>query len=167
MGLSDQIDALATRIATEFKNTKKLLTSRLTASVANSNTTYAATGLVVTLIAGKTYRIRAGGHYQSAAATTGMGLRIGGTASATSIRYNSFVYGVTATTVSVRSPNAFNGSPTASTGVAVAANDYPWSIEGIIVVNAGGQLGVDFSSEVAATAVTISADSFLEAQEIA
>lgn len=166
MSLQGRLSSLITAIGADIKALRKL-TSRLTASVANSTVTYASTGLSITLEAGKTYEIKAFGQFQSAATTTGIGLRLGGTATATRIRYNIFIYGMgTANTLSVRSPTSINGSPTASPGVAAAATEYPWTIEGLIVVNAGGTLTVDFMSEVAGSAVTIQSDSYLEVQEV-
>ena len=166
MSLQTRLDSLIVAIGADIKLARKL-TSRLTAAVTNSTVTYTATGLSVTLVAGKTYRFRAFGQYQTAAITTGIDMRIGGTVTATRIRYSTFLFGVNNTTVTFRSGTSMNANLTPSSAVFAANTDYPWNIEGLIVVNSGGTLTIEFASEVAASLTTIQADSYLEVQEVA
>ena len=142
------------------------LWSTLTAATVHSQTAYATTGLSVPVAAGKKYRIRAAGHYQTAAAGTGAMLRIGGTATATRIRWSLVLWGITANAATVRAVAAVNSNVAPSTAVITAATDFPWSIEGLIVVNTAGTLTVDVMSEVSGSAVTIQPDSWLQLREL-
>lgn len=141
-----------------------LLSSRLTAAATSSVVTYAGTGLSLSLVAGKVYEVKAFGQYRTAATTTGIGLRLGGTATATGVRY-------TVTIWSASTPTQLQASALATalltTAVAAATTDYTWEIRGLIRVNAAGTLTVDFASEVASSVVTIQPDSYLLAQEVA
>jgi hypothetical protein len=145
------------------------LTSRLTAAVTSGSDVYNSTGLSVPLTSGKVYRITAFGQYRTPATTTGIGLRLGGTGglTATRVRWNAFIYGFTATSLTLRALGALNFAVAPTTAVATANTDFGWSIDGLIVVNVGGTLSVDFASEVVTSVVTVQPDSYLEAQEVA
>lgn len=139
------------------------LSSRLTAAASSSVVTYGSTGLSVSLAAGKAYELKAFGQYRTAATTTGIGLRLGGTCTATGIRYS-----ITAWNASTPTQLQASALSTAllTTAVTAANTDYTWEIRGLIRVNAAGTLTVDFASEVASSAVTIQPDAYLMAQEL-
>lgn len=146
------------------------LTSRLTADVTNANAvaqTYAASGLAVTLEAGKAYHIKARGTYQSAATTTGLGLKLNGTATATALRAWSKVWGVTALSSASLAEITAMGGAQLTTATFAAATDYLFEIEGVIRVNAAGTFILEFASEVASSQVTIKADAVLIATPLA
>lgn len=145
------------------------LTSRLTSAATTASTTYAATGLSVTLAAGKVYEFRVRGQYMSTSTTVGMGVRIGGTATATAIRYQTHILGTTATTGTFQAASAMGAAQPASTAVVGSApsNSYPFYIDGLIRVNAAGTLTLDFMAETTAATITIHPDSYLIAQEVA
>lgn len=143
------------------------LTSRLTSAAASTTTTYGGTGLSLSVVAAGVYIIRARGQYRTSATTTGIGLRVGGTATATAIRYSTTIFGLSATTYTHQTQTAMGVAAAASTGVAAINTDYGWLIDGLIRVNAAGTLTVDYMSEVAATTATVQPDSFLELQEVA
>lgn len=139
------------------------LSARLTAAASSTSTSYATTGLSVTLAAGKVYELKAFGQYRTAATTTGIGLRLGGTVTATGIRY-------TATTWNASTPTQLQASALSTalltTAVAAANTDYTWEIRGLIRVNTAGTLVVEYATEVNASAVTIQPDAYLLAQEV-
>lgn len=139
------------------------LSSRLTAAATSSATAYGATGLTVTLAAGKVYELKAFGQYRTAATTTGMGLRLGGTATATGVRYTTTIWN--ASTPTQQQASALS-TALLTTAVTAANTDYTWEIRGLIRVNAAGTLTVDFASEVAGSLVTIQPDAYLMAQEL-
>jgi hypothetical protein len=143
------------------------LTSRLTANASSTSTSYSSTGLSLTTAAGAVYMIRAIGSYQTAATTTGIGLQIGGTTTATSIRTQNVTWGVTATTATQFVQVALAPGLAKSTAVATANNPFPFSIEGLIQVNAAGTLDLQFATEVAGSAAIVHANSYLMLQEIA
>lgn len=147
------------------------LTSRLTSAPTTTSATYAGTGLSVTVLAGKAYRIRAYGGYRSSVATVGIGLRVNGTATATRIRYNSKIYGVTASPAAptYQHVTTLGATVALTTAVATINTDYPWEIDGVIVVNAGGTITIEHACETAtgSPTVTTQIDSVLELREIA
>jgi hypothetical protein len=143
-----------------------LLTSRLTAAVTNATTTMTTTGLSVTVVAGKTYYIRARGQYRSSATTSGIGMTVGGTATATGIRAEVTTKGLTATTNQEQSVTAMAQATTSAASTAVAATDYHWVIEGEIRVLNAGTLQINFRSSSTGT-ITVQPDSTLVVQEIA
>lgn len=144
-----------------------VLISRRTTAITSTATAYDFTGLSVTVQAGKVYLIRASGQWRSAATTTGMGLRLGGSATATSVRYNSTVHGGAIANAETNSESALNTAASTSPGVSSTNRDYGWTIDGLIVVNTSGAVAVQFASEIAGSAVTIQPDCYLELQEIA
>lgn len=139
------------------------LSARLTAAATSSVVTYGSTGLTVTLAAGKVYELKAFGHYRTAATTTGLGLRLGGTVTATGVRYTTRIWNANA--ASQVQASALS-TALLTTAVAAANTDYMWEIRGLIRVNAAGTLTVDFASEVAASLVTLQPDCYLLAQEV-
>lgn len=156
----------ASQVATGSTIMPPPLISRRTTTVANSTTTYATTGLSVTVAASKVYHFRARGQYQTAATTTGIGFRVGGTATATAISAEAFVTNVTASIqISTRSISSMSQAVTATSNVVAATTMYPWWVEGEIRVNAGGTLQIDFVSG-AASAATLQTDCTLIVQEI-
>lgn len=161
MSLASQVTALATRIGQEFKALRAA--SRLTTAATSQVVAYGPTGLTLTLVAGKVYRIEAAGQYRTAATTTGIGLRLGGTVTATGIRYTTRIWN--ASTPVVVTAAALLGA-NLTTAVTAANTDYAWDIDGLIRVNAGGTLIVEFASEVASSLVTIQPDCYLRATEV-
>jgi hypothetical protein len=142
------------------------LNSRLTSAPTSTVVTFAGTGLSVNVEAGKTYKIQCRGQYRTAATTTGIALRIGGTATATGIRYETTIYGLTTSTYTHQTGSTMGAAQAASTGVQAANTDYGFTVEGEIRVNAAGTVTLDFASEVAASTVTVQADSTLQLEEM-
>lgn len=142
------------------------LSSRLTSAPTSTVVTFAGTGLSVNVEAGKTYKIQCRGQYRTAATTTGIALRIGGTATATGIRYETTIFGLTTSTYTHLTASTMGAAQAASTGVQAANTDYGFTVEGEIRVNAAGTLTLDFASEVAASTVTVQADSTLQLEEM-
>jgi hypothetical protein len=167
MSLASQVNLLAQSVGAQIKALKaQLVAARLSAAVTNSTVTYA-TAMSVSVTAGGVYAFTARGQYRTAAITTGAGFRIGGTATATGIRYETTIYGLTATTYTHQTASTLNAAQPASTGVAAANTDYQFVIDGEIRVLAAGTLTVDFASEVAASLVTVQPDSTLVLTKIA
>lgn len=193
MSLATQVTALATRVAQEFKTlranetvpttgttghvlTKTAggrawqaaqvglpLSARLAAAAATTSTGYTSSGLSVTLVAGKAYEVKAFGQYRTAATTTGIGLRLGGTCTATGIRYTTTIWNANAPTQLQASALS---TALLTTAVTAANTDYTWEIRGLIRVNAGGTLVVEYATEVNNSAATIQPDAYLIAQEL-
>lgn len=141
------------------------LTSRLTADATTTQVqgAHAATGLSVSVEAGKVYEIKARGHWRTSLATAGCCYRLNGTATATRIfaTYKVFV----AAAVQVATARAL------ATGIVQTAGgtintDFSWEVDGLIVVNAAGTIILEHAAEVAAT-ITTRSDSYLKLREIA
>lgn len=139
------------------------LASTRTTAVTQNAVAYVTTGLSVPLAAGKVYTIKAWGHYRTAALTTGIGLRLGGTATATGVRYTTTIWNAS---TPLQGQAAALATATLSTAVAAANTDYTWEIRGEIRVNAAGTLVVEFASEVAGSVVTIQPDCYLICEPI-
>ena len=139
------------------------LSARLTAAATSSVVAYASSGLSLTLVAGKVYEVKAFGQYRTAATTTGLGLRLGGTVTATGVRYTTTIWNASTPT---QGQAAALATALLTTAVAAANTDYTWEIRGLIRVNAGGTLVAEFASEVAGSLATIQPDAYLMAQEL-
>lgn len=141
------------------------LVSRLGAAVNNSTTTFASTGLSVNVATGKNYHIHARGQYSSASTAAGMGMNLAGTCTATAIRAELTVKGLTATTNGERSLNTLAQNTASNATTFATATDYHWEIVGVIRVNQGGTLLVNFRSS-STTVITVEPESSLYVQEI-
>lgn len=139
--------------------------SRLTSGVTSTVTTFADTGMQVSLFPG-TYSFRARGQYRTAAATTGINLRMGGTLVSSACWYERYIYGLTASTYTHDAVSVFAASLTATTGVAVQLTNYGWLMEGTIVVTTAGTLSVQYATEVAASSAIVQTGSHLQVQHI-
>lgn len=115
-----------------------------------------ATGLSFAVSAGARYRFVYYVVFRSAALTTGIQLSINAPAS-TLLAYNADIP-ITATTRVLGNRRAVNVAST-GTGVDVISVDLLAKLEGVIAPSASGSLILRFSSEVAASAVTIRAGS--------
>ncbi len=119
------------------------LTVSATSQFDKTNATLAdVTGLSFTVVAGKTYRIRAV-LYVTADATGGSRVAIGGTATATTFRAIANIIGTAVAPVTI-------GTTLGSSLGAFATGTSQWvQIDGYIVVNAGGTLTVMFAQSTA------------------
>lgn len=138
------------------------LFSRLTLAASRTAVSYADTGLSVTLVTGKTYQVTARGHYRTAATTTGIGLRLNGTAVLAGIRSTIRIWNASTPTVGTAAALA---TGLLTTAVAAAATDYAWEVTALVRVTTGGTLTIEYASEVNGSAVTIQADAHLVAEE--
>lgn len=132
-----------------------------TYSQANSAVLNAVTGLSVTLTAGATYLIDI---YLATTngATGGIALKFGGTATATSLLADTWVYNTTTVTAEVNIASLASNL----VGAAVAATSV--TVSGTIVVNAGGTLTLTAGQQVSnGTALTIANNSFMQLTRIA
>lgn len=140
--------------------------SYLTAATTRTLASYAGTGLSVSVAAGKNYKITAAGQYRTAALTTGIGFRLGGTATATGVRYQTVIQGLTATTNTIQAQSALGVTATFSTAVAAINADFGWQIDGFIRVATAGTITVDFATEVANSTVTVQPDAYLLLEQV-
>ena len=129
---------------------------KLAADVANSTVTLApVTGLSFTAVANTTYLVEVIGTFQSAAATTGIALALdipSGNVSGQAI------HPISATLPGVTEQIADAATTGATTGVRLAATNVPIRANFIVAVGAtGGNVQLQFRSEVAASAVTMKA----------
>jgi hypothetical protein len=144
------------------------LSSRLTGTVTTTLATYTNVMTISGLLAGKAYAITVVGTYSTAATTTGIGFRIGGTCTATGIRVATTIYGLTATTYTQYISTTLNPTPAASTGVASASPaEYSFTMNGLIRVNAAGTLTLDVRSEVATSQITVQPETYFLLEEVA
>jgi len=118
------------RVSTQFDKTDTTLTN--------------ITGLSVTILAGRTYRFRAV-LWVTANVTGGQKYAIGGGATATSIIYNIITVNNTTNAIVISSKQTALGG---SAGQAAATDDFT-TIDGMITVNAGGTLTVQFAQNAA------------------
>ncbi len=120
--------------------------------------------------------------FQSAATTTGMNVAVNH--SGTSTRYSMMSYYITtggaastaihdgttsvasAAIVGGKGENTINTATTATVGVSTANVDKMMIVEGMITVSVSGNLELKMGTEVAASAITVQADSLLELNKI-
>jgi hypothetical protein len=132
-------------------------TTRLASPVANSTTSYAdVTGLSFAVTSGTTYWFRFVIPYTSAATTTGSSWSINGPS--TSLLSYTARYTLTATSETVHELGAYNSGAASASSLATGNTAV---IEGIIVPSANGTVIARFLSEVAASAITALAGSFV------
>ncbi len=139
-----------------------VLSSDVINNNAVANTIADVTGLSFSVVAGGTYFFRFNIWYQAAATTTGSRWSVNGpTASNIAYRSNN---SLTSTSESVYSGlNAYNQPATANaTSAVTTAGGNMAIIEGFIVATADGTVIARFASEVAASAITAKAGSFVE-----
>jgi hypothetical protein len=131
---------------------------RLTADLAaNSATALAdATGLSFAVVAGQVYRFQFWVIFQSAALTTGIQLSVNAPASS-ALAYNVAIP-ISATAQVLGFRRAVNVA-SVGTGVDAITANLLATVEGIIAPTASGTLQLRYSSEIAASAVTIKAQS--------
>jgi hypothetical protein len=140
----------------------------LSADVVNNNGTANSiadvTGLSFPVVAGNRYRFRFVIDYTSAATATGSRWSINGPA-ATRLAYTSR-YSLTATSWTFNSAVAYD-IPAASNATSAATTGNIAVIEGIIAPSANGDVIARFASEVASSAITAKAGSFVEFEQVA
>lgn len=144
-----------------------LSVSVLASDVANAsavaNTLQDVTGLSFAVANGQRYRFRFVIDYTSTATTTGSRWTISGPA-VTRLTYRSS-YGLTATSETVNHLTAYD-SPAASNASSPSTAGNIAIIEGIVVPSASGTVTARFASEVASSAITAKAGSYVEYQPI-
>lgn len=141
-----------------------VLAANVTNNNGTANTIADVTGLSFPVTAGETYRFRFVIWYTAAATTTGSRWSINGPA-ITRLGYRS-QYSLTATSETVNSglaaydlPAASNATSAQAAGSAVANHAI---VEGIITAGANGNVIARFASEVASSAITALAGSYVE-----
>lgn len=170
MSLTSQITLLAQRIRDEINTLRASvppmpLTTRRTSAITNATTTFASCLSLPTLEAGKTYTFRARGQYQSSATTSGIGMNVAGTLTATAIRAEITAKGLTASSHYERSITSMAQNTASGATTVAAATDYHFTIEGEVRVATAGSLIIQFRSSAPGT-ITIQPDSTLIAQEL-
>lgn len=150
-------------------DTSALLFGRKTAATTNSTTSPTASGLTANLAVG-TYTFLVRGQYQCAATTTGIGMRISGTAVESAMFAEAVIYGganSSSSPVFTRTISAMNQAAGNTTGVQTAATPTPFRIEGFIIVTTAGTFAMDFQSQAAGSAVQINAGSSIQCTKVA
>lgn len=140
--------------------TRTILGADVVNANAVANTLADVTGLSIAIEAGKTYRVRAWIVYTSAATTTGARFALNGPAATVAAQTWT---PIGSTSIAGNAHNAYNGGNVQSasiTGQALAV------MEAMLMTSAAGDLIVRFSSEVANSAITVKAGSFVELQEV-
>jgi len=135
---------------------------KLTGDVANSNavanTLADITGLTHTVVSGTSYYFKAVILYTSAATTTGARFTVNGPAM-TAVGYRS-EYTLTSTTTTLNSHLNALQLPAASNATALLLGNVAY-LEGMFTPSANGTFAIQFASEVANSAITAKAGSFL------
>lgn len=140
--------------------TRTILGADVVNANAVANTLADVTGLSAALATGKTYRVRAWIVYTAAASSTGARFALAGPAG--TLAAQSWTP-AGSTSIVGNNHNAYNGGAPASgslTGNNLAV------VEAMLTTTAAGDLIVRFSSEVASSAITVKAGSFIEFQEV-
>lgn len=130
---------------------------------ASANTLADVVGLAFPVVAGESYYFEAMIMYTAQATTTGSRWTINGPANPTYLSYNS-EYPLTATTQTVNYASAYQ-IPAASNASSLTAGNVAW-ISGIIKASNNGVVQVQFASEVANSAITALAGSFIRYQRL-
>lgn len=143
-----------------------VVSSTLSAASSNSSNTSYTTIAQFTAVAGAVYKIRFIGTYQTAATTTGIKVRMAGTATANVAGYMEGAISALAIASGLRFPISSMTSELITTGV--SAINTPHSIEGEIIVRctAGGSCRLEFASEVNASACQLNAGTTMLVERI-
>lgn len=120
------------------------------------------TGLSFAVLSGHRYRFRFNIFYTSAATTTGSRWSINGPGSPTTLNYRS-VYPTSATAITTNNASAYD-TPSAANATSMTAGNVA-EIFGFIVPSADGTVIARFASEIASSAITAQAGSFVEYQD--
>lgn len=129
--------------------------SKLGADVANSTVTLATSGLSFTGAANTTYLVQVVGAFTSAATTTGLAVALDIPSGAVA---GQLIHPLSATTLGGTEQIADAATTGATTGVRAAATNVPMLYVATVAVGAtGGNVTLQFRSEVAASAVTLKA----------
>lgn len=125
-----------------------------------ANTLANVTGLLFPVTSGTRYWFEFVVQYNSAATTTGSRWTITGPASPTSLAYRSF-YSLTTTSGTFNEGLSAYQLPAASNASSAATTNNIARVEGIIFPSANGDVQLQFASEIASSAVTARAGSFV------
>ena len=117
------------------------------------------------MLLGKTYYFRFLITYNAALTTTGSRFSISGPATPTSLCYSS-EYSLTTTTATINQTVVAYDSPAASNATSTQLVGNVAKIEGFITPSADGTVIARFASEVAASAITAKAGSFVLFQQL-
>jgi hypothetical protein len=142
------------------------LTSRLTSAASLASATFTSTGMVVTLLPNKTYRIRAFGAWNTSATASTWAPRFNFSGTTTSCLYT--LQANTSATALAGSTVVANATAFTTLTAATAALNLPFRLEGTLVVGAsGGNLTLEHSRVAGSGTITIPIGSMLEAIEAA
>jgi hypothetical protein len=144
--------------ATWSQGTKYILTGDVANSNAVANTLADITGLTHTVVSGTSYYFKAVILYTSAATTTGARFTVNGP-TMTALGFRS-EYTLTATTTTLNSHLDTRQLPAASNASALLVGNIAY-LEGMFTPSANGTFAIQFASEVASSAITAKAGSFL------
>jgi hypothetical protein len=138
---------------------------KLAADVANSTTSLAAvTGLSFTAAANTTYLVEVVGAFQSAATTTGIAVALDIPSGAV---VGQILANTSATALAATEQIADNATTGATTGVRAVNTNVPVTARFVVAVGAtGGNVQLQFRSEIAASAVTMKANLTLMGRRI-
>ena len=154
--------------AAASNTTSGQLITKITSDVINNNavanTIADITGLSFPVTSAKTYLFRFIIIYSSAATTTGARFSINGPAT-TTLAYKS-EYSLTTTTTTFNEGLSAYNLPAASNLSSAATTGNIAIIQGILIPSASGTVIGRFASEVASSAITVKAGSFVEFREI-
>lgn len=145
---------------------RKRLGAAVTNNNAVANTMQDVTGLSFAVTSGRTYRFKFVAQYSAAATTTGSRWSINGPAT-TFLQYRS-EYSLTATsrTINEGLGGAYDAPAASNTDSPSTSARNMAIVEGTIIPSANGTLILRFASEVAGSAITASANSYVEWEEV-
>jgi hypothetical protein len=147
------------------QDTIVLLSSDVVNNNGTANTMQDVTGLSFSVLTGKLYWFEFHIVYTSAATTTGSRWSINGPSSPTYLDYMS-EYSLTSTTTTRNALLQAYDSPSASNATsATTGNNWAW-IQGVIQPSSDGTVIARFASEVASSAITAKAGSFVRYRQI-
>lgn len=163
---ADADGRIYTRLATgevvsDGRRSMAFLSADVTNANATANTMQDVTGLSFPVVAGKRYWFRIRIDYTAAATTTGSRWSINGPASPTRLHYRS-MYSLTTTTFTNNWHVTSYDFPAASNATSATTTANLVEIDGWITPSANGTVVVRFASEVASSAITAKAGSFID-----
>jgi len=140
-----------------------IITSDVVNAEAVADTTTDVTGLEFPVVSGSTYWFNFTIIYTAEAGTTGSLWTINGPAT-TLLGYRN-IWSLTASTVTTNNQTTYNAPTTSNSATARTAGNIA-SIEGFITPSADGTVIARFASEVALSAITAKAGSFVQYQKV-
>jgi hypothetical protein len=146
-------------------NLDRFVFTRRSTIIDNNTVTYSTVLGPVTLTGGNTYTFRVRGNYETGATTTGIRLKVNGTATCSTM-HTVNVFGVTSASVAQKFTVTTMNTESMTTASLAVSTNYWFELEGLVVCTVTGTFQLQYASEVAASNVRIASGTYLELEQV-